>query len=696
MAINNTVENINNQPTIEPQTVTGAFLRYIAKTIPLAFDESMSYYECICALRDYINQFIDNLNNINDGLSELQTFYLELQDYVNNYFDSLDVQEEINNKLDNMAADGSLYNIIRSYTDPIVDEQNNRIDNIETMVEAATSGTPLTASSTAGMIDTTKVYVNTTDGYWYYYNGSNWVQGGVYQSVNLGNSTVHYQNLDDELKDSIESVEDPTSISTLNAGVCDATGAIVSTSSAGLKHYEISVSPFDTYKVHIRFDSVFSNDMPFIQYLNNSTLVSNILKTDVTITDNYVTLIVTIPYGVNKMRINTRYFAGKPYLNDYILKVNNYEVTDISKRQLDSTLQSFFKNQYTEVTPTLFCPHAYMNSGDTYAYASGDIYSLNVNPHEIYRVSMTQIEANPIILFLTNNATFTKTLNDNEYTFNSFVEYIQGETSRQVFNNYVFEIPDYCEKIYINKWNNQYGDVFKLEKCTSYKINESDIISDTNKVGFEKLIAIGDSITEVNFRALHNYLYWIGQDIPSLTIQNLGASGTGYYNGGALSNPFVNRIASINSYDLATDVILVMGSVNDVSSVPSHLGQLGDTTQDTIYGAMYNFFNSLFTEFNGVRVGCVSPINWKYGASSVNNLNKYLKALEETCKVFKVPYLDIHDITNLRPENDSFLNEYYEADGTGNNGEIDSSGIHPNSKGHHLFYGRIKDFINTL
>jgi len=115
MAINNTVENINNQPTIKPQTATGAFLRYIAKTIPLAFDESMSYYECICALRDYINQFIDNLNNVNDGLAELQTFYLQLQDYVNNYFDNLDVQEEINNKLDEMTESGELKTIIGEY-----------------------------------------------------------------------------------------------------------------------------------------------------------------------------------------------------------------------------------------------------------------------------------------------------------------------------------------------------------------------------------------------------------------------------------------------------------------------------------------------------------------------------------------------------------------------------------------------------
>lgn len=107
---------INNQPTIEPRTVTGIFTRYIAKTLPLAFDESMSYYECLCALLKYLNDtIVPDINNVNDGLGELQTFYNELQSYVNNYFDNLDVQEEINEKLDKMAESGQLTDIIAQY-----------------------------------------------------------------------------------------------------------------------------------------------------------------------------------------------------------------------------------------------------------------------------------------------------------------------------------------------------------------------------------------------------------------------------------------------------------------------------------------------------------------------------------------------------------------------------------------------------
>ena len=116
MPINKEYVPIDNKPTIKPRTVTGIFTRYIAKTLPLAFDESMSYYECLCALLEYINtKVIPALDNNAAGLLELQEFYEELQTYVNDYFKNLDVQEEINNKLDEMAESGQLTDIIAQY-----------------------------------------------------------------------------------------------------------------------------------------------------------------------------------------------------------------------------------------------------------------------------------------------------------------------------------------------------------------------------------------------------------------------------------------------------------------------------------------------------------------------------------------------------------------------------------------------------
>lgn len=198
------MSNATDNPKIEVLKAggSGVFTNYIYKAIPLAFDESMSYYETLAGLRDYLEEtVIPTVNNNAEAVAELQGLYEELNAYVDNYFDNLDVQEEINNKLDELVADGTLERLIGTYIDPLIENQNQEISNFKTQVngqiaqqnakiQAVESGSPLVASSTAGMTDTTRVYVNTTDGKWYYYNGTQWVAGGVYQSTGLDLDTT--------------------------------------------------------------------------------------------------------------------------------------------------------------------------------------------------------------------------------------------------------------------------------------------------------------------------------------------------------------------------------------------------------------------------------------------------------------------------------------------------------------------------
>lgn len=92
------------------------FVRFCAKTIPLAFDESLSYYEALCSMLSYLRDTVMPAVNDNaEALDELQKLFVELEKYVDEYFENLDVQEEINNKLDAMAEAGTLQEIIGSY-----------------------------------------------------------------------------------------------------------------------------------------------------------------------------------------------------------------------------------------------------------------------------------------------------------------------------------------------------------------------------------------------------------------------------------------------------------------------------------------------------------------------------------------------------------------------------------------------------
>ena len=127
------------------------FKFWCQKILPTVYDDSMSYYEYLCKLNEYLNEVIEQINTLtqaeedfqadlsqqwedyksglNDewleyktGLTEewntyqreLTEAWLETKGYIDHYFDNLDVQTEINNKLDSMVTDGTMGNLIEA------------------------------------------------------------------------------------------------------------------------------------------------------------------------------------------------------------------------------------------------------------------------------------------------------------------------------------------------------------------------------------------------------------------------------------------------------------------------------------------------------------------------------------------------------------------------------------------------------
>lgn len=140
--------NIKYTPPVPP------FLAYCSATIPTAFDDSLSYYEALCALYKWLQ---DNITGVINNNAAVTQYYIdlvkELKSYVENYFANLDVQEEINNKLDAMAEDGTLQEIIASYLD------SNALWSFDTLSDMQ-SATNLTDGSFAKICG----YYETNDG----------------------------------------------------------------------------------------------------------------------------------------------------------------------------------------------------------------------------------------------------------------------------------------------------------------------------------------------------------------------------------------------------------------------------------------------------------------------------------------------------------------------------------------------------
>ena len=89
---------------------------YTIGVLPTSYLMSMTYEEQLIWLCNYLTKtVIPTINNNAKAVKEVQDLVTELQEYINNYFDNLDVQEEINNKLDDMAESGDLAQILANY-----------------------------------------------------------------------------------------------------------------------------------------------------------------------------------------------------------------------------------------------------------------------------------------------------------------------------------------------------------------------------------------------------------------------------------------------------------------------------------------------------------------------------------------------------------------------------------------------------
>lgn len=128
-------ENLNLQTVESVDTRPFRKLIMTIGELPTSFVESMTYYELLAWFTNYLETvIIPTVNNNAEAVEELQQNYVELkadtedeiddfetrlntafttlQNFVDNYFDNLDVQDEINNKLDEMASDGTLASLI--------------------------------------------------------------------------------------------------------------------------------------------------------------------------------------------------------------------------------------------------------------------------------------------------------------------------------------------------------------------------------------------------------------------------------------------------------------------------------------------------------------------------------------------------------------------------------------------------------
>lgn len=106
-------------PTLKPYKSVRPFMAWCQKVLPTIYDDSLSYYELLSRLLMYIKDTISNIDGFYDDIKELNETYRKLEEYVNSYFDSLDVPSEVRSEveqtLDNMASSGELATMLYQF-----------------------------------------------------------------------------------------------------------------------------------------------------------------------------------------------------------------------------------------------------------------------------------------------------------------------------------------------------------------------------------------------------------------------------------------------------------------------------------------------------------------------------------------------------------------------------------------------------
>lgn len=103
-------------------------------------------------------------HSVNETVAEYIEKFTELKDFVDDYFDNLDVQEEINNKLDQMSEDGSLADIIRPYEPKDTYYFDTRFALLEGTLNGMQGGCMLPDKTMIQFSGSTKVYHIAVDG----------------------------------------------------------------------------------------------------------------------------------------------------------------------------------------------------------------------------------------------------------------------------------------------------------------------------------------------------------------------------------------------------------------------------------------------------------------------------------------------------------------------------------------------------
>lgn len=559
------------------------FRFWCQKVLPLVYDDSLSYYEVLCKLVDYLNKTMEDVGVLNEDVEALHTAYQQLQAYVNDYFSTLDVQQEINNKLDLMAQDGTLdelllpyFNAYKSDIDTEVETFennintiiNNQTDNIAVLQARMDTFARLTEGSTTGDAELADIRVGE--------NGYTYPTAGDSVRTQIGNLTRYLNYFKEDYAANTNITQDQE----YRPGYYDIEGTYYSSN-----QYQSTIIPYKGNNIWVTASANIAAKVAI--FFSGEPSAQTYLGTQPA--DYPLDWNIFVDFTNTKLQIpvNTQYIIIQNHLSTGKLKIVEHDtkaIADVVRR---------FEQNYSGYVSLL----ADLTIDNGYYDAGGNFYT-----HADYESSV--IEWNGEDLWITGSANSVAKIANFYSGEPSAATYIGTQPATYppdygflAFNAVALDIPSNTAYIIIN--NHKSTGVLDLttynDSYIAWKVKSMS--TDDKLYKHKKVLLLGDSITQLGMTE-RGWVRYFNNIVDCSRIDNTAVIGAHWcdYNdhttydgnptasGDQTQNVIGNQIQKIinnrNNYLADYDMIIIAAGTNDPKSS-------GAVTSQEIFNAYY-------------------------------------------------------------------------------------------------------------
>lgn len=466
-----------NVPSVNFPDTLSPFRFFCQKTLPAVYDDSLSYYELLCKVVALLNDTLANVNMLNDDVKSIYRFANELKEWVDGYFDNLDVQNEINNKLDGLVEDGTFESLIN---EKLFGEINAKIAKNSGDIEGLNNS--LTEKISKNEANSVDMAMLTEDVKKAITGGSTAIVGdnSVYTGA-IVNGAVTEDKLSENLQEIFKYSCKLIDVNWVSGSYINYSGEVVY---SGNIIYNYAILPVTTGQIY--YMTIQSNNNVCAYCLmNNNTLVEVVPASS---TNERVFYTIEIPEGVNQIRINNFTPSDGTRRDGGMLMQKQtpayFYPEGIQIAQLDQALRNSFTPSWEDVslnwTDNAYIPNennslfgALTLEGYGYAY-------VNVKPGELYRLVCGSIYG---------ASAYALGYRDSHIEWSN----IDKPSTLRTFDVEIY-VPNDCFVILIQYSPSMNKSATHVYKPASYTVNGTFI--DFKPLKDLKWLVMGDSITE--------------------------------------------------------------------------------------------------------------------------------------------------------------------------------------------------------